>query len=181
MARQTSTARLSLGQDLRDALDKAPDYSRAFTNRVAELAQKLEKQLHVPVEHKPDLNESVAQLIAIWFNQHYRPIPPREDHAKWRLNTHISSKGPFFAFVVLTLSSDDWKNIGLPEPQLYWAPVHYAKVPDTLKSFEKRIALVLNGEHFQRVEDSVLTQEVGRKTELGEPATVFDAIFGEPC
>src|SRR6266702_7130373 len=115
----------TLSADLRDDLGKAPDYSPPFTHRIATLAQKIEAKLGLPVEYKPDMNYSVAEIIAIWLDRSCRPIPPRDDRAKWRLNTHISSKGPYFAFVVLKLSDSakNWQAMGLAQPRRYWAPV----------------------------------------------------------
>ena len=181
MARAASTARLSLSQELRDALNQTPDYSVDFTHRVAGLSRLLEDQLKLPVKHEPDMNDSVSQMISLWVDQGGHPISPRDERARWRLNTHISSKGPYYAFVVLNLSSADWAKVGLPEPQPYWAPVDRAKMPPALRSIEKRIASVLRAECFQPISDAVLSKNMGYKTELGESATVFDVLFGESC
>jgi hypothetical protein len=182
MVRKTLKAdACGLDPRLHHDLDRAPDYSPDFTNRVARLSQELESRLQLPVKHEPDMNESVSQMIAIWFNKQCRPLPPRDDRARWRLNTLISSKGPYFAFVVLGLSSADWEKLGLPEPQLYWAPVEDSKIPASLKSFEDQIALVLTAEPLEYLDQSVLSRTVGSKNELGDPATVFEALFGEPC
>jgi hypothetical protein len=174
----------ALSPDLRDDMDKAADYSPAFTNRIATLSQKIEAKLGLPVEYKPDMNYSVAEIISTWFDKKCHPIPPRDDRAKWRLNTHISSKGAYFAFVVLKLSdsSENWQAMGLTQPRRYWAPVKEREIPSALKSSEKKIAFVLKGEGYKRLSETVLAKEVERrKTDSGEPATVFDLLFGESC
>src|SRR5260370_6735312 len=173
-----------LSPDLREDMDKVPDYSPAFTDRIATLAQKIEAKLELPIEFKPDMNYSVAEILAIWLDRKCQPIPPRDDRAKWRLNTHISSKGPYFAFVVLKLSDSakNWQAMGLTQPRRYWAPIKDREIPAALRSSEKRIAFLLKGEGYKQLSESVLAGELeGRETDSGEPATVFDVLFGESC
>jgi hypothetical protein len=178
MARQALPVTSSLSQ-IRDSLRNKPDYSLAFTSRVEMLSRKVEDELKAPVEHDRDMNERVCQVISLWLNKQYRPIPPRDDRAKWCLNTEISSKGPYFIFIVLRLTTADAERFGLREGQAYWGPVDDRKVPTAVKSFEERIASVLIKKGFHRLDEHILSQQAEGKNEFEEPATVYDVLFGE--
>jgi hypothetical protein len=181
MSRRTRTHPI-LSNKIHVALDHKTVYTADFTEHVASLAKRIEHELHVPVEHDPDMNYSAAQMIVIWFDRDYHAITPRDERANWRLNTHVSSKGPFFAFIVLTLSDSagDRKQTVLLEPRRYWARVMGSEVPPKIKNFETRIANVLKENAYARVGDSVLSQKLeGRTTELGGEATIFDVLLSE--
>jgi hypothetical protein len=79
------------------------------------LSRIIEDKLRASVEHDRDMNERVCQVISLWLNKQYRPIPPRDGRAKWCLNTEISSTAPYFIFIVLKLTTTDAARFGLRE------------------------------------------------------------------
>src|SRR5437870_3951814 len=100
--------------DLQAALNAEADYSEMFTRAVRSLAHVLGDALSAPLEHDEDMNYSSAQKIAVWLDRAYQPVPPRDRRAVYRLIDYVSSKGRYFAFVTLRLSTStaDWKEKG---------------------------------------------------------------------
>jgi hypothetical protein len=168
--------------DLRAVLDTKPDYSPAFTARVASLTHHIERSLSVPVKHDPDMNYSSAQKMVICLTSAYQPVPFQDDRAKYRLSVYVSSKALYFAVVIFKLSAStaSWQKVGLARPSQYWIQVAGHELSARLKGFRGRVISIMTSQHYRLLQGAILSQELaGRLTGLGQPATVFDVLFSE--
>jgi hypothetical protein len=173
----------TLNGAVKRALSAKPDYSAAFTQRVRTLAKTVEDKLALPVQHDADMNYSAGQQVIVWLDKSCHPVLPNDRDAKYRLVDYVSSKGPFFAFVVMRLSDTaaGWREKGLTEPRPYWTIIGAKDLLEKIASIQKKISAVLRSSDYALVEEPVLSQEVeGHVTELdGKPATVFEVLFSE--
>jgi hypothetical protein len=172
-----------LSRGVQAALKMDPDYSQAFTKRVALLARSISDALSIQVEHDPDMNYSAAQKIVIWLNAHYQPVPPRSPDAVYRLNMYVSSKGRYFTFVTLVLSTagENGQERRLDLPEQYWVRLDEDSLPAAIQMLQQQIASVMQSQGYTFVNEPLLSQEAeGYTTEMdSRPATVFDVLFSE--
>jgi hypothetical protein len=170
-------------RDVQVALSTEPDYSMTFTQDVISLHRVIADTLSAPVEHDDDMNYSSAQKLVVWLDKRCHFLAPRSPKAVYRLIDFVSSRGHFFTFITLGLSASTagWKEKGLEEPKRYWSLVAKDKLPDGIKSFQKRIASIMELKGYTLLVDTVLSQEAaGHLTKLdGRPATVFEVLFSE--
>jgi hypothetical protein len=172
-----------MSRDIRVALSTEPDYSAEFTNEVTALQLAIADELSAPVEHDADMNYSSAQKLVVWLDRGCRPVAARDPKSAYRLIDFVSSRGRFFAFLTLGLSTSTvgWKEKGLEEPRRSWSVVARNSLPDEIKSVQSRIASIMDANRYSLLDESVLSQEAaGQLTQLdGQPATVFDVLFSE--
>lgn len=143
----------------------------------------ISRALSAHVEHDDDMNYSSAQKLVVWLDKGCNLIAPRNNKAAYRLIDFISSRGRFFTFATLGLSASTagWKEKGLEQPRKSWSLVAKEKLPKEIVSLQKRIAAIMQLEHYEFLDDSVLAQEAaGHWTKLdGQPANVFQVLFSE--
>jgi hypothetical protein len=172
-----------LSRGLQAALKTDSDYSQAFTNRMALLARSISDALSIQVEHDTDMNYSAAQKIVIWLNTHCQPVPPRSPDAVYRLNIYVSSKGRYFTFVTLVLSTtgENRRERRLDLPEQYWVRLDDDSLPAAVQTLQQRIASLMESQGYIFVKEPLLSQEAeGYSTEMdGRPATIFDVLFSE--
>jgi hypothetical protein len=172
-----------MGRDVQLALSTEPDYTIAFTQKVASLQSVIAEALAAPVEHDDDMNYSSAQKLAVWLDARCNVVPTCDPKAAYRLIDFVSSRGPFFTFIALGLSAstDGWIDKGLDKPARYWSRVSEDKLPDGIQRLQQKIASIMESKCIMLLDDSILSQESeGHFTRLdGRPATVFEALFSE--
>jgi hypothetical protein len=168
---------------VKNALSSQPDYSAAFTRRVGALAKRIETELAAPVEHDSDMNYGSGQKIVVWLNKDCRVVAPRSLDAAYRLEDHISTRGPFFTFVTLRFvpSNRGWKDRGSAKPEAWWVAVAENDIPDAMNPTRERVASIMLAEGYTHLDAAPLSETVEREmTQLdGKPATVFEVLFGE--
>jgi hypothetical protein len=170
-------------RDIQVALNTAPDFSIAFTREVKSLLHAVADGLSGPVEHDDDMNYSAAQKLVVWLDRDCHLLSPRDPKAVYRLIVFVSSRGRFYAFIALGLSSSTarGRENGLEKPPRSWSRITKNNLPDGIKRLQKRIASVMEMKGFSLLDDSVLSQVAeGHWTKLDErPATVFETLFSE--
>lgn len=172
-----------MNREVQAALSTAPDYSNTFTNEMISLHRLIEDELSASVEHDEEMNYSSAQKIVFWLDRECQLIAPRNPKAVFRLIVFVSSRGCFLTFITLGLSASTagWREKGLEKPKRSWSLVTKENLPEGIKSIQKRIVSIMEGNGYTLLEDSILSQEaIGHWTKLdGRPATVFEALFSE--
>jgi len=168
---------------LQTALKTGPDYSEAFTTRVALLADGFRKTLSLPVEHDTDMNYRAAQKIGVWLNEACAPVEPRSGEAIYQMNTYVSSKGRYFTFVTLKLSDsgNNGRARGLERLGRFWVRLDEDTIPAGIANLQKVITLLMQPMGYSFLPGSLLSREAkGHSTDLdGKPATLFEALFSE--
>lgn len=178
MSKTLNTAR---SPELKKALMANPVYGDAFTTQVKSLAHVIGDALSAEVEHEEDMNYSSGQRIVVWLSEPCRVVAPYDAQAKYRLVDIVSSRGPFFALVILKLSATTDLNAHREQPERIWESVGEESLPANVKRLRQRVAALMQTKGYKLLEEPLLSQQVqGRVTELdGKPATVFEVLFSE--
>jgi hypothetical protein len=155
-------------------LDRRPDYSREFTERVALLAERVAVAVGVPVTHQTDMNYSVGQQIRIYLTEDGSPVPD-EQAATSALSVAVSSKGPLYTLLA-------WHRRQHPPTWLPTPPTEVLVAPRA-KAVVEAVDTIMAAASMGHVPEEMLDQPVpGHVTDMdGAPATVRDVLFCEIC
>ena len=93
-------------REIQVALSCEPDFSEAFTKKVATLGKKVGTKFGVQLTHDRDMNYSASQQLQHYLDHAGEPVEATSKEARWHVDFFLSSKGPLFAYLILTKSGD---------------------------------------------------------------------------
>ena len=159
-----------MDKDIQLALERQPDYSERFTQRMEFLRASISRSLEVPVYLQSDMNYSASQKLSIVLDGNQRACDMESDSHVFKLLFLVSSRGPFFTFVCL-------HRVGQNE----WARMSNSKECKGHDSIIEQVNTELEKEGLKALSEDILEETaVGHTTLMdGAPATVFQVLFSE--
>ena len=159
-----------MDQELKDYIYQPINYSEEFDQYVIDLVTRSFNPICPYYHIDKDMNYRASQVVRLHLNDDYVSCEYNSSNVTRQLLYYISSKGPFFARVLMAKTADNlWELLPESLQGFYFCDV-VQKIDDQLcKS------------HLTLLEGEVLKEIVpGLTTDMdGVPATVFEVMFAE--
>jgi hypothetical protein len=136
--------------------------------RAQQLCQELSQAIATPLRHES--SDYSAEALVLWLDAKLQPTPPFSADGRYMVKTMLSSRGKYFTFVVYR-----------GRIKAVWSRLAPADWPEGLTRYTQSLAQELEARSYVALAGKILDQSApGHFTELdGNPATVFEALFGE--